>query len=74
MKSPSNKQIELADKMAYILDLDFPRGDFEFTAYAYWEFINSHIEPYFGCYENSKIDDICEGDISYGFDLGLWEF
>lgn len=74
MKAPSDKQIELADKMANILDLDFPRGDFEFTAYDYWKFINSHIEQYVECYENSKTADICEDDIFYGFDLGLWEF
>lgn len=74
LKSPSNKQIELANKMACILDLDFPRGDFEFTAYDYWKFINSHMEEYINYFENSNTADICEDDIWWGYDLGLWEF
>ena len=74
MKSPSNKQIELADKMACILDLDFPRGDFEFTAYDYWKFINSHMEEYIDCYKNSMLDAIYEDAIWWGYNLGLWEF
>lgn len=76
MKSPSNEQIKLADKIADILELDFPRGDFDFTRYAYWKFINENIEQYnqvrseMLIYANNNSED----DIWFGFDLGLWEF
>lgn len=32
LKAPSEKQIKLADKIAYTLDLEFPRGSFDFTS------------------------------------------
>lgn len=76
MKSPSNEQIKLADKIADILELDFPRGDFDFTSYSYWKFINENIEQYnqvcseMIIYANNNSED----DIWFGFDLGLWEF
>ena len=46
MKSPSTKQIEFADEIAYVLGIDFPRGDYDFTAQAYWEFIQANIREY----------------------------
>lgn len=76
MKSPSNEQIKLADKIADILELDFPRGDFDFTSYAYWKFINENMEQYnqvcseMLIYANNNSED----DLWFGFDLGLWEF
>ena len=48
MKSPSKKQIVLADNIAKTLGLEFPRGDYDFTAQAYWEFIKNN----FGIYMN----------------------
>lgn len=74
IRSPSEKQIELADKIAGILNIDFPKGSYEFTAYVYWKFINTHMQEYIECYENSKIADMCGDDIFYGFDLVLWKF
>lgn len=41
--TPSEAQINLADKIADTLGLDFPRCSKEFTAEIYWQFINSHI-------------------------------
>ena len=35
MKSPSEHQIVLADNIAKTLGLEFPRGDYDFTAKAY---------------------------------------
>ncbi len=73
MKVPSRKQIKLADEIACTLGLDFPRGDFDFTSYAYWKFINENMENYkYACKELSlnNFDD----DIWWGYDLGLWEF
>lgn len=74
IRSPSEKQIELADKIAGILNIDFPKGSYEFTAYSYWKFINSHMQEYIDCYRQSILYSITDGDIFYGFDLGLWKF
>lgn len=41
-KLPSEAQIELADKIADTLGIDFPQCSAEFTAEIYWEFINKH--------------------------------
>ena len=77
MKSPSEHQIALADNIAKTLGLEFPRGDYDFTAKAYWNFINNNIEKY---------NEICANfdDQTYGlldeydnwdfYELGLWEF
>lgn len=69
MKSPSNKQIELADKIANVLKIDFPRNDADFTAYAYYHFIKEHINDY-SQYESS---DDAEFDAE-AFVMGLWEY
>lgn len=76
LNAPSKKQIKLADKIAYILDLDFPRGDFDFTSYAYWRFINENMERYKHMCEELRVHDInnFDDDIWWGYDLGLWEF
>lgn len=42
-KLPSEAQIELADKIAETLGIDFPQCSEEFTAEIYWQFINGHI-------------------------------
>lgn len=75
MNAPSKKQIKLADKIAYTLDLEFPRGDFDFTSYAYWEFINENMGHYKHMCEE-RVHDInnFDDDIWWGYDLGLWEF
>ena len=44
MKRPSDKQIICADKIAEKLNLSFPRGDYDFTAKAYYDFISDHIQ------------------------------
>ena len=76
-KSPTQKQIELADEIAKVLQLNFPRGSYDFTAQAYWKFINENIEKY---------NEACAGleDPTYGllgeyddwdmYDMGMWEF
>ena len=43
-KSPSEKQIELAEAIANLLGLDFPMSSKDFTAAIYWKFIRDHIE------------------------------
>lgn len=44
MKSPSEKQIKLAEKIAYMLDLDFPICSKQYNAQSYYQFINENIE------------------------------
>lgn len=66
MKSPSTKQIEFADEIAYVLGIDFPRGDYDFTAQAYWEFIQTNIRKYeelLAAAEESRYDE---------WDYALW--
>ena len=58
MKTPSEKQIKLADMIAEVLGVDFPQSSAEFTAQIYYEFIHSHID---------KLMDFDEG-YGYGFD------
>lgn len=43
-KIPSEKQIELADHIAKVLNIDFPQSSVEFTAQTYWEFIKNNIK------------------------------
>ena len=75
MKSPTSKQIEFADKIASALDLDFPRGSYDFTAQAYWIFISDHIKEYKEIKINHCIPILeDENDIFWGYDLGLWEY
>lgn len=73
LKVPSKKQIKLADEIAHTLDLEFPRGSFDFTSYAYWKFINENMENYKHACEESRVTNF-DGDIWWGYDLGLWEF
>ncbi len=73
LKAPSEKQIKLADKIAYTLDLEFPRGSFDFTSYAYWKFINENMENYKHACQESRVTNF-DSDIWWGYDLGLWEF
>lgn len=73
LKVPSEKQIKLADKIAHTLDLEFPRGSFDFTSYAYWKFINENMENYKHACQESRVTNF-DSDIWWGYDLGLWEF
>ena len=77
MKTPSDKQIVLANKISDVLGLDFPRGDFDFSAVAYWNFINKNIKAYKEIlFDKSFIAPLCadEDDIFFGYDEGLWEY
>ena len=42
-KSPSEKQIRLAEDIAYTLEIDFPLSSKDFTSQTYWKFINENI-------------------------------
>jgi hypothetical protein len=42
--TPSETQIELVDKIADTLGIDFPWSSEDFTAQTYWKFINDNIE------------------------------
>lgn len=44
VKTPTDKQICLADAIAETLEIDFPQSSKDFTAGAYWKFINDHID------------------------------
>ncbi len=74
MKSPSEKQIKFADKIATALDLDFPRGDYDFNAQSYYNFIAKNIKEYQEkCVNYIPILEDSD-DVFWGYDLGLWEF
>lgn len=45
-KLPTEKQIEFADRIAYMFNLDFPTGSPDFNRWSYWQFINQHIDAY----------------------------
>ena len=46
IKSPTEKQIQFADEIAYMLGIDFPTGSPDFNRFSYWQFISSHIYEY----------------------------
>lgn len=76
MKSPSEKQIKFADEIASKLNLDFPRGSYDFTAQRYYYFISQHIEEYKKISSKNCtfpfLED--EDDIFWGYDYALWEY
>lgn len=77
MKSPSEKQIALADNIAKTLGLEFPRGDYDFTAQAYWRFIKDNFDEYNeACadFEDPTYGLLGEYDDWDLYELGLWEF
>lgn len=43
---PTDDQIIMADKIASMLNIDFPTGSADFSKEAYWQFINSHWDAY----------------------------
>lgn len=51
-KIPSNKQIQTAANIAYILGIEFPRSSKDFTAAVYWKFIHDHIEEARSCWDD----------------------
>lgn len=77
MKSPSEKQIVLANNIAKTLRLEFPRGDYDFTAQAYWEFIKNNVDKYNeACadFEDQTYGLLGEYDDWDLYELGMWEF
>ena len=60
VKLPSEAQIQFADFIAEVLEIDFPQSSDEFTAKTYYEFIHSHID------EARQYMDDDRGD-------GLWD-
>ena len=47
MMSPSEMQILLAQRIADTLNLDFPKGDYEFTYQDYKNFIDKYKQDYY---------------------------
>ena len=77
MKSPSEKQIALADNIAKTLGLEFPRGDYDFTAQAYWRFIKDNIDKYnkiCADFEDPTYGLLGEYDDWDMYNMGMWEF
>ena len=62
---PTAKQISFADKIAYILNIDFPTCSAEFTKWAYYQFISKHI------YEYQRIQ--AEDPTYYDDEMAWWE-
>jgi hypothetical protein len=77
MKSPSEKQIALADDIAKTLGLEFPRGSYDFSAQAYWEFINKNIDKYNEATAGMEdptyglLGELTDWDL---YNMGMWEF
>ena len=44
VKTPTDKQVYLADAIAETLGIDFPQSSRDFTAATYWKFISDHID------------------------------
>ena len=77
MKSPSKKQIALVDNIAMTLGLEFPRGDYDFTAQAYWKFIKDNIDKYnemCADFEDPTYGLLGECDDWDMYNMGMWEF
>lgn len=55
---PTEKQIEFADVIADVLEIDFPTCSAEFTKWAYQQFISNHIHEYKAiAYSDDPADD-----------------
>lgn len=84
LKAPSQKQIKFANKIAKGLKLDFPRGDYDFTAIAFYYFIDAHIDEYKRkfprpkytrhYYKRSRYELHDSEDATWGYDYGMWEY
>ena len=46
MKLPSQKQIDFANEIAYVLGVDFPQSSADFTSMTYYHFIKNNIGHY----------------------------
>ena len=66
-KTPTEKQIILAERIAKVLNIDFPTCSREFTRYSYFNFIKTNIDEYKFVNDNSIMD---EDTLLY---LGLYE-
>ena len=74
LKAPSLKQIEFANDIAESLCIDFPRTDYDFTAYAYWNFINAHVQEYNKKLYAYNFENNLDHEVLWGYELGLWDF
>ena len=54
MDKPSEVQILLAQRIADTLNLDFPKGDYEFTYQAYKSFIDKYKQDYYDIMDGIK--------------------
>ena len=60
MKSPTEKQIRLAEQISAILDIDFPSSSKDFTRHIYYHFIKNNIEEFkYAQLENYIDEDDC---------------
>lgn len=64
-KSPTDRQIAFAERIADVLDIDFPAGSPDFTQWTYYQFINAYIDEYkYVCAERA-IDEYAEDDMAW---------
>lgn len=73
IRSPSEKQILFADKIANTLGIEFPRGDFDFSAYVYWKFIQNHLQEFKNAMDDVTAKNNFDDITCWGSELGLWE-
>ena len=59
-KSPSKRQIELADAIANTLNIDFPLSSQDFTAAVYWKFINDNIKKARNYWNENESDEFLD--------------
>lgn len=69
VKSPTEKQIALAEEIANALDLEFPISSKQFTRSAYSKFIKDNLDEYRWIYEDPIANDhemllyLCANDV-----------
>ena len=63
--SPTQKQIEFAADISYVLDIPFPHSSHDYTKRAYSNFIKTNIDNYY--YELGSINEPDD------YDFDIWD-
>ena len=64
-RSPSEKQIRLAEEIADTLNIDFPQSSKDFTARAYYKFIKNHIKEMQTIWSDNALGDELWDEMSW---------
>jgi len=64
-KSPTKKQIKLAEDICNILNIDFPQSSLEFNRYTYWKFINTYMDEYEEQIRDAIYYNYCDDEMAW---------